>query len=268
MKLYDLFISSFPNANKHYLVRYLAFCDHYYIHANVGIVEQHHILPKKLFPSYKSFRKHPWNRVALSPRQHYIAHLLLHKAIPHNEDAFYSIWCMKHQNGVKVTSKHYDYLKRTYRPIAQRNAKGMIVVKDAFGNTSKVRTDDPRYQLGELVAFSKGLSLPKSNVDNYKKPKTKKHKDNISKYRSIRHVISGKVIRVHYTDPRTTSCEYAHITKGLKRTEESRRKTSLSNIKPQAQTCCMQCRSKVSVNNLDRHFNSKKCLSTSLRINL
>jgi len=46
-----------------------------------GPIEKHHICPraKDLFPEYGSFYDHPWNRIDLTPREHYVAHLLLWK---------------------------------------------------------------------------------------------------------------------------------------------------------------------------------------------
>lgn len=70
--------------NKHYVQRYLKFIN-YCIDGNSEIeyVESHHILPKSLFPEFKSLRKNPWNKANLSPRQHFIAHWILCKALPH-----------------------------------------------------------------------------------------------------------------------------------------------------------------------------------------
>jgi len=41
--------------------------------------EKHHILPKckSMFPEYSNLKEHPWNSVLLTPREHYICHMLL-----------------------------------------------------------------------------------------------------------------------------------------------------------------------------------------------
>lgn len=256
--LEDFILSTDEVVNPHYLRKYLTFVSRF-SDDNRKPIERHHILPKKIFPQYASFSSNPWNKASLSPREHYIAHLLLHKALPHNEDIFYAIWCMKHQNGISITSKQYDNLKRKYSKIASRRAKGKIVVKNQVGETFKVEVDDPRRLSGELVPFSTGMSLSKLNVENYKKHKSKSHAKNIARYRSIRHVITGEVIRVLQDDPRTSNGEYVHITSGLKRSPESRHKTSASNSKPQSSSCCLLCHKEVSVNNLARHQSGKRC---------
>ncbi|MFV3255094.1 hypothetical protein ACNI5P_28850, partial [Klebsiella pneumoniae] len=43
--------------------------------------ERHHILPKSIFPEYNDARTYPLNIINLTPREHYIAHWILSKAI-------------------------------------------------------------------------------------------------------------------------------------------------------------------------------------------
>ena len=71
--------------NPHYVSRYLSFIgarltqkrEKYKTH-------YHHILPKAIdfFPEYQSLKDFPWNGVHLTAREHFVAHLLLHKAFP------------------------------------------------------------------------------------------------------------------------------------------------------------------------------------------
>ena len=41
--------------------------------------ENHHILPKSIFPEYKNLRTNKWNSVLLTAREHFICHILLWK---------------------------------------------------------------------------------------------------------------------------------------------------------------------------------------------
>lgn len=83
MDIYKV-LSSVPH-NPHYLKRYIKFIN--WCKVNNRLVhdvyyEQHHICPKSkidMFPQYKSFKDHPWNRVYLTERQHVFAHNLLHR---------------------------------------------------------------------------------------------------------------------------------------------------------------------------------------------
>ena len=125
MNIYSV-LQSKPH-NPHYLKRYYNFiigCKE----ANVNLIrrskknlngiymESHHIAPKApdLFPEYKSFKDHPWNKMDLTARQHFIAHHILWKAYGGSQvDAY---WAMKRTSGnqeryIKFTSKVYSVLR-------------------------------------------------------------------------------------------------------------------------------------------------------------
>lgn len=67
-----------PHSSKH-LARYVKFIQTR--RPQLGPIHNHHICPKAvdLFPEYGSFKDHPWNKASLTPREHYVAHLLLWK---------------------------------------------------------------------------------------------------------------------------------------------------------------------------------------------
>jgi hypothetical protein len=46
------------------------------------LFDRHHILPQAIFPDFKSFRVHSWNRIDLCPADHLIAHYYLYRALP------------------------------------------------------------------------------------------------------------------------------------------------------------------------------------------
>lgn len=88
--------------------------------------EKHHIIPK-CFLKHKSKEifNGPWNIVKLSPREHFIAHLLLWKAMKQKfgVDHFYTIKCLyavnnfiirksTNESEYKVNSRLYSILKR------------------------------------------------------------------------------------------------------------------------------------------------------------
>ena len=78
-------LDSIPH-NSHYLNRYKKFILlRYNIKLEKGTkIHKHHILPKAkdMFPLYESFKENSWNKIELTPREHYIAHLILCKAFP------------------------------------------------------------------------------------------------------------------------------------------------------------------------------------------
>lgn len=75
-------------------------------------MESHHILPKGEFPEYKSFKQNPWNKIDLTPRQHFIAHMILWKCYGNTQThAFYAMVCWQ---GVKINSRLYENNKNEY----------------------------------------------------------------------------------------------------------------------------------------------------------
>lgn len=112
MDIYNILSSK--EHNEHYLKRYVKF-----INSRSGLAGvQHHICPKAkdMFPEYKSFRQHPWNKSILTEREHYIAHLLLYKAFP-NSSQVRSFYMMSTIGNIKTNSKLYEQAKRNHKKI-------------------------------------------------------------------------------------------------------------------------------------------------------
>lgn len=109
MDIYSI-LSSKPH-NSHYLKKYILFLHNCQIkNCAVKYTIKHHICPRKMFPMYINFRKHPWNCANLTHRQHFIAHILLWKAFPKNDSMTYAAWAMLHKDGHKLNAKLYERL--------------------------------------------------------------------------------------------------------------------------------------------------------------
>jgi hypothetical protein len=126
--------------NPHYLIKYINFITACQTKNNgyKGYTEQHHICPKAddMFPEFTSFIGNPWNCAKLTPRQHYIAHLMLYK--------IYNNYTMQ---------VAYELMNS---PDYKTRAKGYVSVRDSEGKRYNVDKNDPRYLSGELMPFSKG----------------------------------------------------------------------------------------------------------------
>lgn len=77
-----------------------------------GVVEIHHILPRCLGGTDNLD-----NLISLTPREHYIAHVFLHKIYPNNAKITKALSAMKIGNGTskynrQLNSKEYDYIKK------------------------------------------------------------------------------------------------------------------------------------------------------------
>ena len=102
------------------------------------IVEVHHIIPKSLGGSNKKD-----NLVKLSPREHFICHLLLTKMYSGKEKQkmVYALWaimnlCNNHQYRKKIKGKVYENLRKEF-VAAQKSTRG-----EAHHNTGKKRPED------------------------------------------------------------------------------------------------------------------------------
>lgn len=73
----------------------------------------HHILPKAIFPKWKN-RKN--NLVLLTPREHFICHMMLEKIYP-DKNMFYALWILANDGQNKYCikgSRQYEKLKEKY----------------------------------------------------------------------------------------------------------------------------------------------------------
>lgn len=104
--------------------------------------EAHHILPKakKMFPEYSSFKKHPWNKVLLTAREHFICHLLLAK---HYKSISNKLFEIKMNNTVKLMKTRKNYTSKLYQYFKTNNCfteETRQKLKDAHKNRSDEET--------------------------------------------------------------------------------------------------------------------------------
>lgn len=98
--LYDILKSK--SLSERHLNRYIRFINSRNL--KDGRLERHHICPRAEFPEFESFADYPWNKIDLSPREHYIAHLLLWKIFGGSQT--HAIYRMTPKN--KRSSRMYE----------------------------------------------------------------------------------------------------------------------------------------------------------------
>lgn len=83
--------------------------------------EDHHILPKAntLFPEYASFNENPWNKAVLTPREHFIAHWMLWKAV--GNFMAYAFLAMNRTN--KVQTRYFNLSSKVYAELRKDMAR-------------------------------------------------------------------------------------------------------------------------------------------------
>jgi len=134
-----------------YKQRYDKLISHYINNPTEGFVEKHHIIPKCMGGDDSK-----QNLVLLPTRAHFIAHYLLYKAYPENTSLAHAFAMMGVCNG-------------------HQHRKSRLYEKSKFAR-SQALTGVPRPEW-----VKEKLRKPKANKDNYKKPKSKQHAENISK---------------------------------------------------------------------------------------
>jgi hypothetical protein len=184
MDIYKI-ISSL-NHNPHYIMKYIKFIQNCQWKNNSNppqLYEKHHICPKSLFPEFKNLKKHTWNKADLTPRQHFIAHIILCKALPSKEmnSAFV---LMANVRGIRINSKLYEEcLKNSHSKIKSDEAKaklqissiGKVIAYDTLLEINVRVTKEEFDANSNLVGINKFL-----NVNSYRKMK-KDYRENQSK---------------------------------------------------------------------------------------
>ena len=174
MSIYDI-LASKPH-NHHYLNRYIRFIEQsQQKNADyTGYTESHHICPKATWPEYTNFTRNPWNKALLTPRQHFIAHVILERVFDSVESK-QALFMMSNGKWKAFTgySKTYERLKLDLFPIWSENGRkmgnnsiGMVVAKDKDGIIKKIDKVDFETNLDAFVGVSKGTTTVKDSNGN------------------------------------------------------------------------------------------------------
>ena len=158
--------------NPHYVQRYLAFIEMCMEH-NENLdenhyMEAHHILPKAsdMFSEYIDFNEHRWNRVYLTARQHFTAHLILWRAYPNTASQCAAIHYMCNvQNSDKCSISGRvipQAFKNRYAAKAREefflSRRGFANYLDEAGTLYNLHRDDPK--IVELGLFGARRGIP------------------------------------------------------------------------------------------------------------
>jgi hypothetical protein len=148
-------------------------------HTSNTTYERHHIFPKCMGGEGKTtqWRTHS-NIVVLTPREHYLAHMLLCEIYPEVLKLKFALWAMSNQLGenrkYKISSRQYERARESYLLLVKKVPK----TKEHRKNLSKALKGRKRGEFGE----SHKINISKSTKGIRK---TKEHKKNLSKSKSI-----------------------------------------------------------------------------------
>ncbi len=124
--------------------------------------EEHHILPRCMFPEYENLKVYTWNSVLLTPREHFICHYLLCKMVIRNSPAWHKLvraFTFMYSSSSchskrYVNSKLYEFARRNIGQIMSEAQTGEL--NSQFGTTW-------------LISYSTSTTIKVSNdkVDEY-----------------------------------------------------------------------------------------------------
>lgn len=143
-------LSKFPNANRHYLSRYIRLINHPW---NLdGYTEKHHILPKAK-NHWPECEYSTWNIVGLPLRVHWLAHYLLYKSL--NTPQMIRAFTFMSSKGKK--SKLCEKSKIEFITVLSNECKGKTTyIHKETGKVSRYCVNDPLIKSGILCGTTKG----------------------------------------------------------------------------------------------------------------
>lgn len=146
-----------PIPNIRYINRYISYIESCRVKVFISKTEKHHILPKSFGGGNGD------NLLRMSPRHHYIAHVLLAKATgsPKMIKALHKMvysrtGCVNRE--YKISSRMYQYLRIEHSKVVSLYSKGTVVAKQIFtGEIKRIPKKLFDYYNGTLYeAISKG----------------------------------------------------------------------------------------------------------------
>lgn len=149
--------------------------------------ERHHIFPKSLFPKYSNLKKHSWNGVLFTGREHYVAHLLLIKMTSGTarRKMVFALKAMRmNKFNARHSSKMYEFYKKEIsRAISDNNTghtwnKGIPKSKEHRENLSKSFRESTKHRESSINNFkiASQSNKGKSRPDHLKRQWSEKHK--------------------------------------------------------------------------------------------
>ena len=151
--------------------------------------EAHHILPKSLFPEFKSFKENSWNKVLLTPREHFICHLLILK---HYQEIKYTLGEQKMSRALFKMNLEGRYNSRLY-------AKTRLNLTVTQETKDKLRALYLGKSLEEIHGVEKAKIIKEKIRNN--SPKTKKpwSKERKLKYKN-KEILTSRAIKINIYD--------------------------------------------------------------------
>lgn len=201
-----------------------------------GYTEKHHILPKAK-DCWPEYAKEPENIVRLSARAHFIAHLLLSRALGGSQISAFVLMVRRKAEGrtaerrkdVKVNSRLYEVERKRLKEYQSKHQKNKVTVVDANGSRFKVSVDDPRIASGELIKYqpkTKGTQYTNGQTTIYVR-RGEPIPDGFYHHNSGKaaYIVNGKRVQLRIDDPLVLSGEAVAESKGRTVSDENKKRS-------------------------------------------
>lgn len=151
---------------------------------NKGIYyEEHHILPRGMGGSEQKE-----NKVLLTAKEHYIAHILICKIYPHNKKMLYAIWRLVNSNGKqghKINASEYQRLKEKIIEL-RKKSKGWHQSEEFKKRLSNLFKGIPKSKEHKLHLSQNHANISGKNNPMYGKKHSKETRKKISNKAKLR----------------------------------------------------------------------------------
>lgn len=173
------------------------------LHDDYIYYEYHHIIPVSVDSTYSDFTKHPWNKVLLTAREHFLCHYLLCKMVSINSIQWHSLvraftfmYSGSHQQYRYYNSRLYERARKNIGIVMSTAQSG---VKNSQYNTiwvSNIQTQTCiKIPKADLIAYTNKGYIKKRiiNWDSFIKRKNQLDQHRIDKIQTRINRINGTI---------------------------------------------------------------------------
>lgn len=171
--IYSLLLSK--TDKPHLALRYIKFIEFF---SNTGGEIKHHILPKAkdLWPEFSNLKNNKWNESLLTPRQHFIAHWMLHKIFSGSQT--FAFYAMRNKDKMKLNSRAFEKLllqrNELLRSESHRNKMRQIALKQhSEGKGGMLNKTQSEYQKQVVREYMTGRPKKRESVEKQIKSRLK-----------------------------------------------------------------------------------------------
>lgn len=150
--------------------------------------ENHHILPKSIFPEYKNLKDNPWNGVLLTYREHILCHYLIYKhykklelKVEYSKMSYSLLYMLKLKNIKYFKSRLYENMKI--------NLKHSEETKKKIGKSNSISNKGKKHSEETKKKMSKSMKGKNTGKECSEEKKQKLSDINLGKKRFFRNKI-------------------------------------------------------------------------------